>query len=91
MLFLSFMMFSRVRYPSFKGLGWRSQRSLPRFVLIIVILVVGAMFYQWVPAVLFISFLIYGFVRPFISKTLIHEIEDEEEDDSAEPPEAKHG
>lgn len=81
MLFLSFMMFSHVRYPSFKGLGWRSQRSLPRFLLIIVILVVGATFYQWVPAILFVVFLIYGFVRPFISKALRHEIEDEEEPD----------
>lgn len=91
MLFLSFMMFSHVRYPSFKGLGWRTQRSLPRFLLIIVIILVGAMFYQWVPAVLFVSFLIYGFVRPFISKAMRHEIEDEEEDDedSAESSEAK--
>ena len=80
MLFLSFMMFSRVKYPSFKGLGWRSQRSLPRFLLIILIIVIGAMFYQWVPAILFVCFLIYGFVRPFISKAMRHEIEDEEEE-----------
>ncbi len=90
MLFLSFMMFSHVRYPSFKGLGWRTQRSMPRFLLIIVIILVSAMFYQWVPAVLFVSFLVYGFVRPFISKAMRHEIEDEMEDDeSAESSEAK--
>jgi len=90
MLFLSFMMFSHVRYPSFKGLGWRTKRSLPRFLLIIVIILVGAMFYQWVPAVLFVSFLIYGFVRPFISKAMRHEIEDEEDDeDQAESPETE--
>ena len=81
MLFLSFMMFSHVRYPSFKGVGWRTQRSLPRFLLIIVIILVGAMFYQWVPALLFVSFLIYGFVRPFISKAMRHEIEDEEDEE----------
>lgn len=78
MLFLSFMMFSHVRYPSFKGLGWRSQRSIPRFLLIIVVLVFSAMFYEWMPAILFVLFLIYGFVRPFISKAMRHEIEDEE-------------
>ena len=90
MLFLSFMMFSHVRYPSFKGLGWRTQRSLPRVLLIIVIILVGAMFYQWVPALLFVSFLIYGFVRPFISKAIRHEIEDEDEDEeAAESPEEK--
>jgi len=78
MLFLSFMMFSRVRYPSFKGLGWRSQRSLPHFLLIIVVLAVCVRYYQWMPAILFVIFLIYGFVRPFISKALRREIEDEE-------------
>jgi CDP-diacylglycerol---serine O-phosphatidyltransferase len=81
MLFLSFMMFSRVRYPSFKGLGWRTQRSIPRFLLIIVVLVFSAMFYEWMPALLFVTFLIYGFVRPFISKALRRELEEEEEDD----------
>lgn len=81
MLFLSFMMFSRVKYPSFKGLGWRSQRSIPRFLLIIVILVFSAMFYEWAPALLFVIFLVYGFVRPFISKAMRHEIEDEEIDE----------
>ena len=80
LLFLSFMMFSRVRYPSFKGLGWRTQRSLPHFLLIIVLLVFSAMFHEWMPAILFVSFLIYGFVRPFASKTLRHEIGDEDED-----------
>jgi CDP-diacylglycerol---serine O-phosphatidyltransferase len=80
MLFLSFMMFSRVRYPSFKGLGWRTQRSIPRFLLIIVVLVFSAMFYEWMPALLFVTFLLYGFVRPFISKALRHEIEEEEEE-----------
>ena len=81
MLFLSFMMFSRVRYPSFKGLGWRTQRSIPRFLLIIVVLVFSAMFYEWMPALLFVAFLIYGFVRPFISKALRRELEEEEEDE----------
>jgi CDP-diacylglycerol--serine O-phosphatidyltransferase len=79
LLFLSFMMFSHVRYPSFKGVGWRTQRSLPRFLLIIVILAFAAMFYEWMPALLFVSFLIYGFIRPQLSRHLRVEIEDEEE------------
>jgi len=85
MLFLSFMMFSKVRYPSFKGLGWRSQRSIPRFLGIILVLVFCGMFYKWAPALAFIVFLVYGFVRPFISKAMRHEIEDEE-DESEENP-----
>jgi len=79
LLFLSFMMFSHVRYPSFKGLGWRTQRSLPTFLFIIVLLALCAMHYEWMPAAVFVVFLCYGFVRPFISKALRKEIEDDEE------------
>ncbi|HEU4679998.1 MAG TPA: hypothetical protein VFS35_10785 [Terrimicrobiaceae bacterium] len=32
------------------------------------------------PALLFVAFLIYGFVRPFISKALRRELEEEEEE-----------
>jgi len=78
LLFLSFMMFSRVKYPSFKGLNWGSQRSIPRFLIIILILIFTAMNYEWMPSVLFIMFLLYGFVRPFLSKPLRDEIEEEE-------------
>lgn len=79
LLFLSFMMFSRVRYPSFKGLGWRSQRSLPQFLAIILVLIFSALNYQWMPALLFILFLLYGFIRPFISRAWRKEIEEEED------------
>ena len=78
LLFLSFMMFSKVKYPSFKGLNWRTQRSIPACLGLIVLLALTAMFYWWMPAVLFVTFLIYGFVRPFISKAIRHEIEEEE-------------
>ncbi len=77
LLFLSFMMFSHVKYPSFKGLGWRSQRSIPRFLLIILVLIFAAINYEWVPALLFTFYLLYGFIRPFLSKPLREEIEEE--------------
>jgi CDP-diacylglycerol--serine O-phosphatidyltransferase len=79
LLFLSFMMFSHVKYPSFKGLNWHSQRSLPRFLITILVLVFAAVNYEWMPAVLFVAFLLYGFVRPFLSKPLRDEIEEEAE------------
>ena len=79
LLFLSFMMFSKVRYPSFKGLGWRTQRSLPKFLLIIVVLAFAGLNYEWMPAVLFVMFLVYGFIRPLISRSWRKEIEDEED------------
>jgi len=86
LLFLSFMMFSRVKYPSFKGFNWRTQRSIPRFLAIIVLLVFSAMNYEWMPALLFVGFLLYGFVRPFVSKSLRKEIEEEVEEDNTDPP-----
>ena len=81
LLFLSFMMFSKVKYPSFKGLNWRTQRSIPAFLGLIVLLAITAMNPWWMPAVLFVAFLIYGFVRPFISKAIRHEIEEDEPED----------
>ena len=84
LLFLSFMMFSKVRYPSFKGINWRTQRSLPRFLATIVVLAFAAMNYEWMPAILFVGFLIYGFVRPMLSRPLRQGIEDEDIPPSAE-------
>ena len=81
LLFLSFMMFSHVRYPSFKGLNMRSQRSLPRFLLIIVVLAFAGLNYEWMPAVLFVLFLTYGFIRPLLSRPLRQGIEEEEAPD----------
>ena len=62
MLFLSFMMFSRVSYPSFKTINWRMEHSLTRFLVVIVIIVFTLMNWQWMPAVLFSGYLIYGLV-----------------------------
>jgi CDP-diacylglycerol--serine O-phosphatidyltransferase len=72
------MMFSKVRYPSFKGVNWRTQRSLPRFLATIVLLAFAAMNYEWMPAVLFVIFLVYGFIRPLLSRPLRQEIEEED-------------
>ena len=77
MLFLSFMMFSRFRYPSFKGINWRTAKSIPRFLAISVILVFTVMYYEWMPAVLFLAYLLYGFARPWIKREWRREIEEE--------------
>lgn len=63
MLFLSFMMFSRVHYPSFKRINWRMEHSATRFIVVLVILVFTAMNWQWMPALLFTAYLIYGLVQ----------------------------
>ena len=81
MIFLSWMMFSGFRYPSFKALNLRTTRSLPKFLAIVLVLIFTALNFQWMPAVIFISYLLYGFLRPFLSRKMKEEIEDEVEDD----------
>lgn len=84
MVFLSWMMFSGFRYPSFKALNWRTTRSLPKFIAIVGVLIFTAMNYQWMPAVIFIMYLLYGFLRPFLSRKMKAEIEDDEDDEEVE-------
>jgi CDP-diacylglycerol--serine O-phosphatidyltransferase len=90
MIFLSFMMFSGFRYPSFKSINWRTKRSIPRFIITVLIVVVTVMNYEWMPAVLFIAYLLYGFARPWISGHWRREIE-EEIGDGDEDEDAVHG
>lgn len=80
MLFLAWMMFSQFRYPSFKGIGWRTQRSLPRFLVIIIAVIMTALNWEWMPFVIFLAYLLYGFFRPFLSRKMKQEIEDEDEE-----------
>lgn len=77
MLFLSFMMFSHFRYPSFKAVNWRTTQSVPRFLFVIALLAITVKFYQWMAAILFILYLLYGFLRPFLSPKRRREIEAE--------------
>lgn len=85
MLFLSFMMFSKFEYPSFKGFNWRTQFSPPKFLLVVVLLGLNIIYYQWMPAVMFVTYLLYGFTRPFLSRAWRREIEEEEEETSEQP------
>ncbi len=83
MVFLSFMMFSKFEYPSFKGFNWRTQFSLPKFLGVVLLLLLNVIYCSWMPAVMFVSYLLYGFLRPFISRAWRREIEEDEDD---EPP-----
>src|ERR1700736_1809708 len=86
MLFLSFMMFSRFQYPSFKAINWRTTKSIPRFLIIFVVLIFTAMNYEWMPAVLFLAYLLYGFLRPWLSREWRREIEEEIGEEVSEDP-----
>ena len=81
LVFLSVMMVSEVKYPSFKKLDFRSRRPFAKFVGAVV--VVACFVFLWkylVPIVLpliFTSYLVYGFVRPRLSRKLRREIEED--------------
>ena len=77
MIFLSFMMFSEFKYPSFKGINWRTQRTLPTLLVIMVLILLTVFYYQWMPAVIFLAYLMYGFLRPWLSRPWRRSIEQE--------------
>lgn len=85
LLFLSWMMFSSFKYPSFKNINWRTTRSMPKFLAIVVVIALTVRYYEWMLAVIFISYLLYGFLRPFLSRKMKESIEEEVEDDEPEP------
>ena len=95
LLFLSYMMFSHFRYPSFKALNWRTQRTLPALLAIIVVVLLLPLFYQWMPAVIFLTYLMYGFLRPWLSRPWRRSIEQEigaaEEGDDDEDDDEEEG
>jgi CDP-diacylglycerol--serine O-phosphatidyltransferase len=65
--------------------SWRSTRSLSRFVGILIVAVVTALNFEWMPFLLFLSYLLYGFFRPFLSREMKRDIEEEEDDESPTP------
>ena len=77
LLFLSFMMFSKVSYPSFKTIDWRTQKPVPRMLLIVAALALVGMTYRYSLAFIFTAYLLYGFVRPKLSRKLRQELEEE--------------
>lgn len=85
LVFLSAMMVSTVKYPSFKSLGLRSTSTFTKAIL--AALFIGSLVVLWdyilfyvLPA-MFTLYLLYGFVRPRISRRMRREIEEEDEDD----------
>jgi len=88
LLFLSFMMFSHFQYPSFKAINWKTKKSIPRFLIIILVLIITVLNYEWMPAVLFLAYLLYGLFRPWLSREWRREIEEEiGEEPPSEPAE----
>jgi CDP-diacylglycerol--serine O-phosphatidyltransferase len=90
LLFLSWMMVSTVRYPSFKSLDLRATRTFTKTLVAILfiglILVLREKILVFVLPVIFSAYLIYGFIRPHVSRRIRREIEEEEADEETVPP-----
>jgi CDP-diacylglycerol--serine O-phosphatidyltransferase len=83
------MMVSTVKYPSFKSLGLRSRSTFTKAIgtalflgFILVLQEKMKILYYVLPA-FFTLYLLYGFIRPRISRKMRREIEEEDEDEIA--------
>ncbi len=85
MVFLSIMMVSEVKYPSFKKMDLRTRRPFLKFVIAVffigLLLVLREIILPLVLPLIFTAYLLYGFIRPRISRQLIKEIEEEDDDE----------
>jgi CDP-diacylglycerol--serine O-phosphatidyltransferase len=86
LIFLSAMMVSTVRYPSFKSLGLRSTSTFTKMLLfalgIGLLVVLGKLILLYVLPAFFTLYLVYGFIRPRISRHWRREIEEEDEEEN---------
>jgi CDP-diacylglycerol---serine O-phosphatidyltransferase len=85
LLLLSWMMVSTVKYPSFKSLGMRSSSTFTKLLLFALflgfILVLRERILYYVLPAFFTLYLVYGFIRPWISRQMRREIEEEEDEE----------
>ena len=88
MIFLSVMMISEVKYPSFKKLDLRATRPFTKMVIAILfiglLVILRGIILPFILPVIFTAYLIYGFIRPRISRQMRREIEDEDDEDASE-------
>lgn len=91
LIFLSIMMISEVRYPSFKSINLSVQRPFAKLVVaavfIGVLIVLRDKILPLVLPIIFTAYLVYGFIRPRISRRMRREIEDADElEEPNQPP-----
>jgi CDP-diacylglycerol--serine O-phosphatidyltransferase len=83
LVFLSAMMVSNVRYPSFKSLGLRSSTTFLKIVVAALfigcLLMLREKILYYVLPLFFTAYLLYGFVRPRLSRAWRDEIEEEDD------------
>jgi CDP-diacylglycerol---serine O-phosphatidyltransferase len=86
LLFLSVMMVSEVKYPSFKTLDLRAKRTFAKTILAIIfcaaLVILRGLILPIVLPIIFTLYLLYGFIRPRISRKVRHEIEEEDDEEA---------
>jgi len=86
LVFLSAMMVSEVRYPSFKSLGLRSTTTFLKVIVAALfvgcVMVLPKILYYVLP-LFFTGYLLYGFIRPHISRAWRREIEEDDDEPGA--------
>jgi CDP-diacylglycerol--serine O-phosphatidyltransferase len=84
LVFLSAMMVSEVRYPSFKSLGLRSTTTFLKVVVgalfLGCLLILREKIIYYVLPLFFTAYLLYGFIRPHLSRAWRREIEEDEDE-----------
>jgi CDP-diacylglycerol--serine O-phosphatidyltransferase len=85
MLFLSWMMVSEVRYPTFKKLDFRATGTFTRTLLAVLligsVLILQEKVLYWLLPLSFTTYLLYGFIRPYIPRSYRRDIADDADDD----------
>ncbi|HUD48648.1 MAG TPA: CDP-diacylglycerol--serine O-phosphatidyltransferase [Candidatus Baltobacteraceae bacterium] len=86
LLFLSVMMVSEVKYPSFKTLDLRAKRTFAKTIVAIIfaaaLVILRGLILPIVLPIIFTLYLLYGFIRPRISRKVRKGIEEEEDEET---------
>ena len=90
LLFLSAMMVSEVKYPSFKKLDLRTTKPFLKIVMVCIfvglLIILRNLILPVLLPTIFTAYLAYGFIRPRISREMRKEIEEDDDDDHEEHP-----
>ncbi len=74
-----------MRYPSFKSLGFRSSTTFLKLVVVAIfigaLLILREKILYYVLPLFFTGYLLYGFIRPNISRAWRREIEEDEDEE----------
>lgn len=91
LIFLSAMMVSTVKYPTFKKFDLKATstfwKTMMAALLVGSVVVLREKIIYIVMPILFTAYLLYGFIRPRISRRMQREIEDDEDDETDSAPE----